>query len=373
VSPGPGTAARAGTVGTGAGAVAAADPVDAAARELAAGRPVLVDDDVAGAGGAVVVAAEHCDTRTMAFLVRATSGLVYVAMTGARLDELQIPPISAPRSGPDPSAVAVSVDLRTGISTGISARDRAGTVRALADPATRSGDLVRPGHVLPVRVRPGGVLERPRPAEAAVELCAMAGLHPAAALATAVDGAGELVDRAAFAALACEHGMALVRVSEIVAWRRRRESPVRPGAAVALPTVHGRFSAVGYSGDGGEHLALVRGDVPGASRATCSARCAAGAPPGSRRPSPPSTGRAGACSSTSVAATHPGSVSCTRCADARSATRRPPRSPPTSCVTSACDGRCCSPTTRARRRACRQAGSRSPDTSRCSRRAGRRR
>lgn len=249
----------------GAVAVAAADPVGAAARALAAGRPVLVDDDVAGAGGAVVVAAERCDTATMAFLVRVTSGLVYVATTGARLDELQIPPLAAPRSGPDPSAVAVSVDLRTGVTTGISAQDRAGTVRALADPAARAGDFVRPGHVLPVRVRPGGVLERPRPDEAAVELCAVAGLQPAAALATAVDTAGELLDRAVLAAFAREHGLALVRVSEIVAWRRRREPPVRPGATVALPTVHGRFVAVGYGGDGGEHLALVRGDVSGAA------------------------------------------------------------------------------------------------------------
>src|SRR5690606_10164805 len=122
-----------------------------------------------------------------------------------------------------------------------------------------------PGHVLPVRVRPGGVLERPRPAEAAVELCKAAGLQPAAALATAVDAAGELVDRDALTALADADGLALVRISELVTWRRRREPLVRPGATAALPTGHGRFVAIGCGGAGGEHLALVRGDVSGAA------------------------------------------------------------------------------------------------------------
>jgi 3,4-dihydroxy 2-butanone 4-phosphate synthase/GTP cyclohydrolase II len=241
------------------------DPVETAAQELAAGRPVLVEDDVAGEGAAVVIAAERCNTRAVAFLVQVTSGLVCVAMTGTRLDELRIPPLATPHSGPHPSAFAVSVDLRTGISTGISARDRALTVQALADAATRPADLVRPGHVLPVRVDMGGVLERPRPAEAAVELCATAGLAPAAAFATAVDAAGELVGPAGLAVFANEHRMALVQISQVVAWRRRREPPVRGGATITLPTVHGRFSAVGY---GGEHLALVRGDLsdlPGAT------------------------------------------------------------------------------------------------------------
>jgi 3,4-dihydroxy 2-butanone 4-phosphate synthase / GTP cyclohydrolase II len=209
----------------------------------------------------------------MAFLVRESSGIVCVAMTGARLDELRVPPMDGDAADPGGSAFAVSVDLRVGITTGISAADRALTVRALADPATGPTDIVRPGHLLPLRVRDGGVLDRARPAEAAVDLCRGAGLAPAAVLAAAVDGAGELADPAALAALAERHDLVLLAVSEVLADRRRREPPVRPAATTALPTPHGRFRAVGYGPAAGaaagpgpgpsghdEHLALVRGD-----------------------------------------------------------------------------------------------------------------
>ncbi|WP_433298074.1 3,4-dihydroxy-2-butanone-4-phosphate synthase [Pseudonocardia sp. CA-142604] len=242
--------------------------VEAATRSLAAGRPVLLIDDVAGSAaggsGALVVAAEHTDTTLMSLLVRESTGIVCVAMTGARLDELRIPPIAtAGSSRPDGAAFAVSVDLRCGVSTGISARDRAATVRALADPATAAGDLARPGHVLPLRARDGGVLERPRPAEAAVDLCLAAGLAPAAALATAVDADGGVAGCGNLGALAEQHGLAVVRVSDVVAWRAERR-PVHRGPSTTLPTVHGLFTAVGYGdADGGEHLALVRGEPAG--------------------------------------------------------------------------------------------------------------
>ncbi|WP_214402557.1 3,4-dihydroxy-2-butanone-4-phosphate synthase [Pseudonocardia lacus] len=254
---------------------AAPDPVAAAHRALREGRPVLLVDDLrdgpAAGAGVVVTAAELTDTRTMAFLVRETSGIVCVAMTGSRLDQLAVPPMGGDGTDPDASAFAVSVDLRAGTTTGISAADRALTVRALADPATGPADLLRPGHVLPLRVRDAGVLERARPAEAAVDLCRGAGLAPAAVLATAVDGAGELAGREQLLAMAERHGLALLAVSDVLADRRRREPPVRRGATTALPMPHGRFRAVGYGataqapGSGSrhrdEHLALVRGDV----------------------------------------------------------------------------------------------------------------
>jgi 3,4-dihydroxy 2-butanone 4-phosphate synthase / GTP cyclohydrolase II len=236
----------------------------AATAALAAGRPVLLLDDCADLPiGVLVVAAECVDTPTMAFLVRESSGLVCAAMTGERLDALRVPPLAARDAGPLTSAFAVAVDLMDGISTGISARDRALTVRALADPATLAGDLVRPGHVLPLRARDGGVLERPRPAEAAVELCTRAGLAPAAALATAVDEAGEVAGPAALAALAERAALPVVRVSQVVAARRRATLPLRAGVSATLPTAHGAFSAIGYAGDGAEQLALVRGDLTG--------------------------------------------------------------------------------------------------------------
>ncbi|MCO1655704.1 3,4-dihydroxy-2-butanone-4-phosphate synthase [Pseudonocardia humida] len=253
-------------------------PVAAAHRALRRGRPVLLVDDLrdgpaAGTGvvvgGVLVTAAELTGTASMAFLVRETSGVVCVAMTGSRLDELRVPPMDS--DGPGASAFAVSVDARVGTTTGISAADRALTARVLADPATRPSDLLLPGHVLPLRVRAAGVLERARPAEAAVDLCRGAGLAPAAVLAAAVDGAGEPADRTTLTALAERHDLVLLAVSDVLADRRRREPSARRGAATALPTSHGRFQAVGYGSTAAdrtapaspgrdEHLALVRGD-----------------------------------------------------------------------------------------------------------------
>jgi 3,4-dihydroxy 2-butanone 4-phosphate synthase / GTP cyclohydrolase II len=248
------------------------DPIlEPALSALRDGRPVLLlDDCVDGAArpgtepaGVLVVAAERVDVGAMAFLVRESSGVVCTAMTGQRLDALRIPPLAADGARTRP-AFAVAVDLGTGISTGISARDRALTVRALADPATGPADLVRPGHVLPLRARDGGVLERPRPAEAAVALCAAAGLAPAAALATAVDEAGEVAGPSALDALARRAALPVVAVSQVVAHVAAARPPVlRAGASATLPTPHGTFRALGYAGDGGEHLALVHGDVTG--------------------------------------------------------------------------------------------------------------
>jgi 3,4-dihydroxy 2-butanone 4-phosphate synthase/GTP cyclohydrolase II len=263
-----------------------ADVLGAAGAALAAGRPVLLLDDCADLPtGVLVVAAECVDAPTMAFLVRESSGLVCVAMTRERLDALRIPPLAARDAGPPGAAFAVAVDLAKGISTGISARDRALTVRALADPATLAGDLVRPGHVLPLRARDGGVLERHRPVEAAVELCTRAGLAPAAALATAVDEAGEVAGPAALAALAERAALPVVRVSQVVAACRRATPPLRAGASTTLPTAHGVFSALGYAGDGAEHLALVRGDLTGPAPVPVHvhAECVAGDVLGSQR------------------------------------------------------------------------------------------
>lgn len=260
---------------------------------LAAGRAVLLLDDQvgdrieapAGPPGVLVVAAARVDVRGMAFLVRESSGIVCVAMPEERLDALRIPPLPGRDAGAPAAAFAVSVDRAGGIGTGISARDRAHTARTLADPGSRPADLVRPGHVLPVRARAGGVLERPRPAEAAVALCTDAGLAPAAALATAVDETGEVAAGAALAALAERAALPVVRVSQVVAAHRRTAVPVRAGASAALPTAHGVFRAVGYAAEGAEHLALVRGDLaaPGPVPVHVHGECVAGDVLGSLR------------------------------------------------------------------------------------------
>ncbi|MGD9990038.1 3,4-dihydroxy-2-butanone-4-phosphate synthase [Pseudonocardia sp.] len=226
---------------------------------LGAGRPVVLLDD-AGPGpatGVVVAAAAAADPAMMAFVVRASSGVVAVALPGERLDALRLPPQAA--GGPGP-AFAVSVDLRRGITTGISARDRAATVRAFADPGLRPDDLVRPGHVLPVRARDGGLAERARPAEAALALCDAAGLVPAAVLATLVAPDGEVAGPAAAAGFADEHGLAALTVTELL--RHEPTTALRRSVSAALPTRHGRFTAIAFDDGTAEHLVLLRG-LPG--------------------------------------------------------------------------------------------------------------
>ncbi|GEL23861.1 hypothetical protein PSU4_28150 [Pseudonocardia sulfidoxydans NBRC 16205] len=197
---------------------------------LGSGRPLVLLDD-AGPGpatGVLVSAAGAVDPAAMAFVVRASSGVVGVALPGDRLDALRLPPQVTGGRGP---AFAVSVDLRRGVTTGISARDRAATVRALADPDLHPDDLVRPGHVLPVRARDGGLAERARPAEAALALCTAAGLAPAAVLATLVAPDGDVAGPAAAAAFADEHGLAAVTVTDLV----RTDLGVVAPTALTLP------------------------------------------------------------------------------------------------------------------------------------------
>lgn len=237
---------------------------DAAIAAIRARSPVLLLDDVSEpvtyATANLVIAAEHADTATMSLLVRETSGLVCVAMAGHRLDDLQLPPLAPSSRITQSPDFAVSVDLRDGITTGISAHDRAITVRALADTDMEAGDFTRPGHVMPVRIADGGVLQVPKPAEAAVELCKAAGLFPVAAFATVLDSSGDLATPADLEAIADRLGLPQVRVSEIIAWCRTRQA-VRRVATTELPTVYGHFVATGYADmNGGEHLALLRGD-----------------------------------------------------------------------------------------------------------------
>lgn len=222
---------------------------------LGSGRPVVLLDD-AGPGpaaGVLVAAAAAVDPATMAFVVRCGSGVVGVALPGERLDALRLPPQVTGGRGP---AFAVSVDLRRGVTTGISARDRAATVRALADPGLRPDDLVRPGHVLPVRARDGGLAERARPAEAALALCAAAGAAPAALLATLVAPDGDVAGPAATAAFAAGHGLAVATVSDLA----RTMTPLRRSVSAVLPTRHGRFTAVAFDDGASEHLVLLRGE-----------------------------------------------------------------------------------------------------------------
>lgn len=242
------------------------DPVPAAIAAIRAGRPVVVlDDEGRENEGDLVFAAEAATPELLHFTVRYTSGFVCAALPGSELDRLALPPMTPVNQDPRGTAYAVTVDAKTGVTTGISARDRARTIRLLADPATVPEDLVKPGHVVPLRAAPGGVLRRAGHTEAAVELARLAGLRPAGALCELVNDDGTMMRAPGCRRFADEHGLAMISIADLVSYVRRTEPQVERAADTRLPTAFGTFRAVGYLSrrDGREHLALVFGDLGG--------------------------------------------------------------------------------------------------------------
>ncbi|MFZ5872111.1 MAG: bifunctional 3,4-dihydroxy-2-butanone-4-phosphate synthase/GTP cyclohydrolase II [Actinomycetota bacterium] len=246
------------------------DSIERAIAEIAAGRPVVVVDDVERENeGDLVMAADAMTAEWMAFIVRHTSGVVCVPMTGDALDRLRVPLMTPQNEERMRTAYTVTVDARVGVTTGISAADRTRTVRVLADPVSTADDLVRPGHLLPLRARDGGVLVRPGHTEAAVDLARLAGRQPAGVIAELVEDDGSMRRGPGCRAFADEHGLAMVSIEDLVAYRRRHDHLVDRVAATRLPTRHGPFTAIGYSDrlDGSEHMALVAGELTGGTLA----------------------------------------------------------------------------------------------------------
>jgi 3,4-dihydroxy 2-butanone 4-phosphate synthase/GTP cyclohydrolase II len=240
------------------------DPVDRAVAEIAAGRPVVVVDDVDRENeGDLVMAADAMTTEWMAFVVRHTSGVVCVPMPGDALDRLQLPLMTAQNEERMRTAYTVTADARVGVTTGISAADRTRTVHVLAEPSSTADDVVRPGHVFPLRARDGGVLVRRGHTEAAVDLARLAGRRPAGVIAELVEDDGSMRRAGRCREFADEHGLAMISIAALVAHRRRHDRLVDRVAVTRLPTRHGTFTAVGYADrvDGSEHLALVAGDL----------------------------------------------------------------------------------------------------------------
>ena len=240
------------------------DPVERAVAEIAAGRPVVVVDDAERENeGDLVMAAAKATPALLAFLIRHTSGVVCAPMDGSHLDRLQVPPMTARNEDRKGTAYAVSVDARVGVTTGISAADRARTMQVLADSGTEPGDLTRPGHVFPLRAADGGVLRRPGHTEAAVDLTGLAGLPRVGVIAELTNDDGTMSRLPELVEFAQRHGLAIVSIADLIAHRRRTESLVRRVAEACLPTVHGDFRAVGYRSvlDGVEHVALVCGEI----------------------------------------------------------------------------------------------------------------
>jgi len=233
---------------------------------IAAGRMVVVVDDADRENeGDLIMAAEAATPETIAFFVRHTSGVICTPMLGERLDELDLPLMVATNTAPYRTAFTVSVDASRGTTTGISAADRATTITALIGPATRPGDLVRPGHIFPLRYREGGVLMRAGHTEAAVDLARMAGCYPAAVLCELVDEDGGMARLPELERFAERHGLPLISIAGLIRHRRQREKLVKRVAEARIPTRWGEFTAYAYESllDGEQHLALVKGAVQG--------------------------------------------------------------------------------------------------------------
>ena len=240
--------------------------VEAAVAAVAQGRFVVVLDDEDRENEAdLILAADHVTPEALAFMVRHTSGLVCVGMTGERLDELGLPLMVPRNSEGFGTAFTVSVDYRPETTTGISAADRAATIRALVDERSEGSDFNRPGHVFPLRARPGGVLKRAGHTEAAVDLARLAGLSPAGVLCELVNDDGTMARGEHAARFAADHGLRIVTVGQLIAFRRRWEKLVEPRSSTVIKTPYGPFLMHTYEGvlDGAEHLALVRGYVAG--------------------------------------------------------------------------------------------------------------
>ena len=242
------------------------DSVERAISEIAAGRPVVVvDDEDRENEGDLIFAAQYATAELLAFTIRHSSGVICVPMAGEWLDRLGIALMTPHNQDRMRTAYTVSVDASSGVTTGISAADRAHTIRTLADPVSVPADLNRPGHVFPLRCRDGGVLVRRGHTEAAVDLAGLAGLSPAGVLVELVDDDGTMKRGPRLREFADAHGLAMISIESLVRYRRRHNQLVDRIAETRLPTPAGDFTALGYrvAADGSEHIALAYGDLTG--------------------------------------------------------------------------------------------------------------
>ena len=240
------------------------DTVEQAVADVAAGRPIVVVDDADRENeGDLVFAASKATQELLAFTIRHARGLICVPMLGADLDRLHLPQMTSDNQEHMGTAFTISVDARSGITTGISAADRARTIQLLASPQTQPADLVRPGHLFPLRYTEGGVLRRAGHTEAAVDLARLAGLPPAGVVTEVVNEDGTMARLPRLREFADEHGLALISIEQLIACRRRSEPTVTQMAHTRLPNAYGEWQAYGYLStvDGTEHMTLVLGDL----------------------------------------------------------------------------------------------------------------
>jgi 3,4-dihydroxy 2-butanone 4-phosphate synthase/GTP cyclohydrolase II len=243
------------------------DDVERAIKDIAEGRAVVVvDDENRENEGDIIFAASAATPELLAFMIRYTSGVICVPLPGRDLDRLQLPLMTTQNTEHMRTAFTVSVDARQGTTTGISAADRAITITALVNQQTTAADLVRPGHIFPLRYAEGGVLRRPGHTEAAVDLARLAGLPEAGVLAEVVNDDGTMARLPQLREFADEHGLALISIEQLIEYRRRNETQLTRQARTQLPNAHGVWQAYGYQHviDGTEYMALTLGDVQAA-------------------------------------------------------------------------------------------------------------
>jgi 3,4-dihydroxy 2-butanone 4-phosphate synthase / GTP cyclohydrolase II len=242
------------------------DSIESALEDLREGRMVIVcDGEDRENEGDLVLAAQFATPEAINFMTREARGLICLALTAERCDELGLQPMTRRNESLHNTAFTVSIESREGVTTGISAHDRARTVQTAIDPDSGPDDLVQPGHVFPLRARPGGVLERSGHTETAVDLARMAGVLPAGVICEILNEDGTMARVGDLIPYAARHGLRMITVAQMIAHRRQAESLVARVASARLPTHHGVFRLHGYRSlvDGGQHLALVHGEVAG--------------------------------------------------------------------------------------------------------------
>jgi 3,4-dihydroxy 2-butanone 4-phosphate synthase / GTP cyclohydrolase II len=241
--------------------------IEEAIEEIRAGQMVVVcDDENRENEGDLTMAAQFATPEAINFMAKEGRGLICLSLTSERCDALGLNLMAAKNEAPLQTAFTVSVEAREGVTTGISAHDRAHTIQVAIDPGATPRDLVQPGHVFPLRGKDGGVLERAGQTEASIDLARLAGLHPSGVICEIMNDDGTMARVPDLVPYCRKHGLKMITVADLIAYRRRTEKLVERVVTTALPTAFGDFQAVGYRSlvDEKHHVAMVKGEVDGA-------------------------------------------------------------------------------------------------------------
>lgn len=242
------------------------DSIESAIKDIKKGQfVILVDDEDRENEGDLVMAAEKVTPQAINFMAKHARGLICLALTPERVEELQLPPQSHENTATFGTAFTVSIDARRDVTTGISAADRATTIRIAIDPKTKPGDLARPGHIFPLKAQKGGVLKRAGQTEGSVDLARLAGLYPAGVICEIMNDDGTMARVPELTEFAKRHGLKIITIKALIEYRMRRETFVKRVTSAKLPTIFGDFEAVVFENevDGGTHIALVKGRIDG--------------------------------------------------------------------------------------------------------------